>query len=49
MRIPALPQTKDIEFKRRRLLFRLLRQILSKELLKRNPSFEFHQENKSCS
>ncbi|WP_251400785.1 hypothetical protein [Ureibacillus chungkukjangi] len=37
MRIPALPQTKDIEFKRRRLLFRLLRQILSKRAVKKKP------------
>ena len=37
MRIPALPQTKDMDFKRRRLLFKLLRQILSKKAAKKRP------------
>jgi len=30
MRIPALPQPKDTELKRRRVLFKFLRQIFSK-------------------
>lgn len=37
MRIPALPQSKEIDFKRRSVLFRLLRQILLKRAAKKRP------------
>lgn len=35
MRIPALPQTKEIDLKRRRIVFKILRQILSKKSSKK--------------
>ncbi len=35
MRIPALPQTREIDSKRRSIVFRLLRQILPKKHAKK--------------
>jgi len=35
MRMPALPQAKDFELKRRGIFFRFLRQILAKRSVKK--------------